>query len=223
MPAWVRLCRKKWFGPPDGDCHISAAEFDAVLGHATAVTDAASSVFAAEMIEAYPDAKVILNVRRDQEKWWESAKKNLVGISHDSRFYWLSWFSRDCFWAWHVYERCMWALLFRGPRGDLESGITVNGKWIYREHCNMIRGLVPKENLLEWDTEDGWEPLCQFLQKPIPDEPFPHANDRSGFQKREQQALGLWAKQGMLNFGLIVSTVVTGVAVGTAAYLRLKR
>jgi hypothetical protein len=65
------LARKKWFGARDGDCHISAAEFDELLGHCVAVTDAASSVFAVEMIEAYPDAKVVLNVRRDLDRWHE--------------------------------------------------------------------------------------------------------------------------------------------------------
>lgn len=46
----------------------------------------------------------------------------------------------------------------------------------------MIRGLVPKERLLEWTVEDGWEPLCEFLGKPVPDEPFPHTNTVAGFE-----------------------------------------
>lgn len=57
MQGWVRLGRKKWFGARDGDCHLSAAEIDELLGHCVAVTDVASSCFAAEMIEAYPDAR----------------------------------------------------------------------------------------------------------------------------------------------------------------------
>ncbi|KAF7588328.1 hypothetical protein BBP40_005894 [Aspergillus hancockii] len=46
----------------------------------------------------------------------------------------------------------------------------------------MIRGLVPKERLLEWSVEDGWEPLCKFLDKSILDKPFPRVNDLSGFK-----------------------------------------
>jgi hypothetical protein len=26
---------------------------------------------------------------------------------------------------------------------------------------------------------DGWEKLCHFLKKPVPDSPFPHANKRA--------------------------------------------
>ena len=31
-----------------------------------------------------------------------------------------------------------------------------------------VMNTVPKENLLVWNLKDGWEPLCKFLQKPIP-------------------------------------------------------
>lgn len=55
------------------------------------------------------------------------------------------------------------------------------------EHCNMVRGLVPKERLLEWSVEDGWAPLCKFLGKPVPDEPFPHANAAAGWAGRESE------------------------------------
>jgi hypothetical protein len=43
----------------------------------------------------------------------------------------------------------------------VESGLVPNGKWIMREHCAMIRGMVPQDRLLEWAVEDGWEPLCK--------------------------------------------------------------
>jgi len=37
--------------------------------------------------------------------------------------------------------------------------------------------MVPKEKLLVMNLSQGWEPLCKFLGKPIPDVPFPRAND----------------------------------------------
>jgi hypothetical protein len=51
--------------------------------------------------------------------------------------------------------------LFRCPDSTVESGLVPNGKRILREHSAMIRGMVPKDRLLEWAVEDGWEPLCQ--------------------------------------------------------------
>jgi hypothetical protein len=64
-----------------------------------------------------------------------------------------------------------------------------NGKYANQniEHCNMIRGLVPKDKLLEWTVEDGWKPLCKFLDKPVPGEPFPHVNKASGWENHEAE------------------------------------
>jgi hypothetical protein len=45
-------------------------------------------------------------------------------------------------------------------------------------HYSHIREIVPKENLLEWEPKVSYEPICKFLGKPIPDEPFPYTNKR---------------------------------------------
>jgi hypothetical protein len=89
MPGWTRLCRKKWHGESNGDVSISAAEFDGLIGHCTAVTDAAGSCFAAELIAAYPEANVILNVRRGLDAWHRSAVKTILGEVERS---WVLWF-----------------------------------------------------------------------------------------------------------------------------------
>jgi len=46
----------------------------------------------------------------------------------------------------------------------------------YRAHNAAVKALVPKEKLLVYKIGEGWEPLCKFLGKPIPDVPFPHEN-----------------------------------------------
>lgn len=207
---WVRLARRKFFGEDDnGDCTITAADFDEVLGHSMAVTDAAGSCFAPEMIRAYPNAKVILNKRSDLDKWHGSAVNNLVGVFQSNVFWIMSFLNKECFWAWHVYERLMWACTFRAPDARLDTGVTRLGKWVYREHCDMIRGLCAREGrpMLEWTVQDGWEPLCEFLGKEIPKEEFPRTNDAAGFKGREKQAMALWAKGAAIN-GLILCAVL---------------
>ncbi|RYP70998.1 hypothetical protein DL771_005093 [Monosporascus sp. 5C6A] len=98
---WVRLSRKKWFGPLDGENNITAADFDALIGNAVAVTDTASSVFAAEMIAAYPDAKVILNQRKNIDDWHHSITNTIARAEGHWPLFILSCLSRECFWAWH--------------------------------------------------------------------------------------------------------------------------
>ena len=47
----------------------------------------------------------------------------------------------------------------------------------YLDHYAHVRSVVPKDRLLEFKSQDGWEPLCNFLGKDIPDEPYPRIND----------------------------------------------
>lgn len=42
---------------------------------------------------------------------------------------------------------------------------------------------VHPEKLLVFEPSQGWEPLCKFLGKPVPDQPFPHVNDTQGFKR----------------------------------------
>ena len=73
----------------------------------------------------------------------------------------------------------------------------------------MIRGLVPKERLLEWYAEDGWEPLCKFLGKPVPDVEFPHANTSAGgWKAREEQCTKRWVQGAFRRLFFIVLFLV---------------
>ena len=47
---------------------------------------------------------------------------------------------------------------------------------------SQVKSIVPKDQLLVFDVKEGWEPLCKFLDLPIPDIPFPNINDRRQVQ-----------------------------------------
>jgi hypothetical protein len=53
----------------------------------------------------------------------------------------------------------------------------------FLDHYDHVRSIVPKENLLEFQPQEGWEPLCAFLGKEVPEEPFPHINDSDSLVK----------------------------------------
>ena len=67
---------------------------------------------------------------------------------------------------------------------------------ILEAHHNRIRALVPKDQLLEMDLSEGWEPLCKFLGMPVPDEPFPRTNDAAAADSYATRVLlkvlGVW-------------------------------
>lgn len=47
----------------------------------------------------------------------------------------------------------------------------------------MVMDMVPAEKLLIMDVEEGWKPLCEFLDMPIPEAPLPRANDTESANK----------------------------------------
>lgn len=90
----------------------------------------------------------------------------------------------------------------------------------FTEHCDKVRGMVPPERLLEWSADEGWEPLCEFLGKDVPDEPFPHVNTKSKGWKEKEAQWGLeLAKPALIRLGITV-LVVSGALVSAGVAFR---
>ena len=53
----------------------------------------------------------------------------------------------------------------------------------YNQWVEEVKRTVPKERLLVFEAKDGWQPLCDFLDVPIPEGPFPHLNDTATLSK----------------------------------------
>lgn len=53
----------------------------------------------------------------------------------------------------------------------------------YLEHYEEVKATIPEDKLLVFSVKEGWEPLCKFLEKPVPNIPFPHKNDTAEFRK----------------------------------------
>lgn len=70
-----------------------------------------------------------------------------------------------------------WTCFFRG---DFEK----HGKDVFNEYYAEMRATVAPEKLLEYHIVEGWEPLCEFLDVPVPKQPFPHVNDNKCFKER---------------------------------------
>jgi hypothetical protein len=128
------------------------------------------SAFSAEIIAAFPDAKVIVNVR-DPESWWESTAETIYG-----QLLMPDWLIRLTFFyrgMKRMVQEAVWERLFRGRFLDKEYAIR-----IFEDHIESMKALVPADRLLLFDVRDGWEPLCEFLEVELPSRPFPHSNQR---------------------------------------------
>jgi hypothetical protein len=61
---------------------------------------------------------------------------------------------------------------------------------IIKIHNKSIIKSVPKEKLLVMRLQNGWKPLCEFLGKPIPEEPFPRVNDSDALDQTVAYVMG---------------------------------
>ena len=144
-------------------------DWDALFEGFVAAVDWPAGSFWPELSRHYPDALVLLSLR-DPDDWWNSASNSIFPILAEPKFAPQDW-------------RDMIAALFgkrwgADPR-DREASIRR-----FNEHNARVLAEVPKERLLVWRANDGWEPICRALNLPVPDEPFPRANTREDFQAR---------------------------------------
>lgn len=51
----------------------------------------------------------------------------------------------------------------------------------YRQNCELVRAKIPAEGLLVFTPADGWKPLSDFLERPVPASEFPLSNAREEF------------------------------------------
>lgn len=208
----MRLARRKYGSAHQsdatGDCTISASEFDTILGHCEAVTDCPPACFAAELYKAYPEAKVIMNYR-DVDEWYRSI---VATFGRDSPLrrgkasFFGGWFCAQDYWLrlgfWWFYEKFYY--------GSLEA----HGKWVHQGRMNMVRGMVPCEKLLEYEIGvDGWQPLCKFLEKDVPDEPFPHGNMPEQLHRRAAEIFARYDRVRKRNIAIFWAVMTVGVGV----------
>jgi hypothetical protein len=57
----------------------------------------------------------------------------------------------------------------------------------FNEQEAAVKATIPAERLLVFDVRQGWEPLCEFLGKPVPDSDFPRTNSKEEFFELVEQ------------------------------------
>lgn len=127
--------------------------------------------FLPQLIGHFPKAKVVLTLR-DPESWYESAGETIFeGLE-------LSAYNPDPIKreSSGMFRRLILERTFGGRYREKEHAIEV-----YQHHNQHVVEIVPKQRLLQYDVKEGWEPLCEFLDRPVPEEPFPWLNERTKF------------------------------------------
>ncbi len=134
-----------------------------------AAVDWPASAFWPELMEAFPDALVLLSVR-EADAWWRSANGTIFPTIDRADG------------EWRAMVEAMFASRFTAALDDRDACIAA-----FERHNAEVRRLVPPARLLEWRASDGWEPLCAALGVAIPADPFPRVNTTEEFHARLAQ------------------------------------
>lgn len=188
-------------------------DWDDIFGEFDVITDV-GSCFVEQLIDAYPNAKVVL-VQRDFEPWWKSYQAEVInGVFHPIQ---------------HLMKVTIWPLsrmrsveaMQRIVLGAFQAKdvnqVRLKGREYYNSYYQMVRSKVPADRLLEYRLGQGWEPLCEFLGRPVPAVPFPRVNDAADHQKqvmytvRKLHYMALANSRNWILLGLTV--VVNAVAI----------
>ncbi len=189
-----------WQSIADGE----EADWDAVFEGFRSSCDWPSCTHWEALMRHFPDARIVLTVR-DEDRWYDSAAETI----HPATFMlprWLQGLVPPLARANRMIIANVWDGEFDGRFEDREHAIRT-----YREHNAQVQAGVPPERLLVFRATDGWEPLCRFLDVPVPDEPYPHLNDAVRIRRMLRIAR-------LAGWGLLFA-VVLGVAAGIAQLL----
>ncbi len=161
-------------------------DWDALYNGYQATVDFPCYPWYKEHMKQYPDAKVILSTR-PFEKWYDSVYSTI----------WQAQMPPS-----EEQKKEMGEKLAANPglaasmkcvkfAGEVIMNDHFQGKFldkelaekIFNKHHEDVKAYVPADKLLVFDVSEGWQPLCEFLGVPQPEEPIPHLNKKENFKE----------------------------------------
>ena len=153
--------------------------------------DYPTCLFYKELVEENPKAKVI-HTTREFDSWYKSVYETVYrgkpkGVKDIFRMIKNMVLSSDFRRVAPVFmlnDKLIWDGQFQSKFEDKEFM-----RILYRKHEEEVKRHVKAENLLIYNVKEGWKPLCDFLNKPIPQIVFPRENERNEFNRKMDRLL----------------------------------
>ena len=144
-------------------------DWSAIYKGYVSTVDWPTAGFIPELYKAFPDAKFILTVR-SPESWVASFSETIhMALAGKDQA------------PPHIQERLAMVIAVIDKTG-FPAGLTKEQlEKAFNAHNAAVKALIPADQLLVYEVKEGWEPLCRFLGKPVPQEAFPRTNDRAAF------------------------------------------
>ena len=160
-----------------------------------------------ELMDAYPDAKVILTVR-DADSWIKSWNVLNNQILKSFTFRFLAKIPYSSF----KLQKDIHNEMILGPSGAFEGAKSDQDRMDKFDAWNKsVIDYVPKDRLLVYEVKEGWEPICNFLDKPIPDMQFPYKNKTKNMGHMSRFINTMFIVIVLIIIAIIISSVFWGV------------
>ena len=169
---------KEWV---DLYCEGKLPDFGTMYKGVDAVIGLPASLWYEEVREVFPDAKVILSLRDNEDVWAQSWAKHIKYCTSNGGYRLLSRVALDLLVRIFTDKVHHQLKSFLHPAllaafGTMNSKCTVVAKKKYRQHNERVEEVIPTEKLLIYNVKQGWKPLCEFLGCDVPDQDFPREN-----------------------------------------------
>ena len=165
--------------------------------------------FFEEILEAFPDCKVILSVR-EEDSWIESAVHQFDSL-YASRSKIVSMLSPTARKMHYVFDSFLNAAI-----GSCNTKSTYVIRKRYRMHNHRVKSIVLADKLLVYNVKEEWKPLCDFLECEVPTVSFPSENIKAEITKsvlmtRCGQQVKWEAQRGVFAIGSVFALTVVAI------------
>ena len=147
-----------WIDAADGD-----ADWDRIFEGYAATVDNPGCNYWKQLADYYPQAKIILTVR-DADRWFDSANETIHSVEF-AQFIKNSPFGE-------MVQKTVWDMMANRMQ---DRGYMID---FFESRTREIIDTIEADRLLVYQVADGWQPLCEFLDVPVPDIEFPRINSR---------------------------------------------
>lgn len=163
MPAQVPL----WSAALNGK-----ADWESIYAGFESAVDWPTAGFFRDLVNVYPSARFVLTLR-NPETWADSFAATIYKLLA----------GRDQ----GPPEMKAWLDMADGviAKTGFPAGLDLEGLVAgFVAHNEAVKATIPANRLLVFEVKEGWGPLCEFLDAPVPGEAFPRTNDREEFWDR---------------------------------------
>jgi hypothetical protein len=151
------------------DAYAGRPDFEAIYRNYRSAVDWPTAAFWRELAEQYPEAKILLSTR-SAESWCESISGTIMTILLAPE----TWPEHARPWLEMVTD----VVIERSLGGKTGKDDMIAA---FNAHEAEVKATIPADRLLVFDVRQGWEPLCRFLDRPVPSTPFPRTNSKEEF------------------------------------------